>query len=237
MQIRFIERRTIMRITFFILTLLYINGVLSQSENMDRAHLSMREISLIEQPKDSLVKIRLAGELVTALIQGEDTVIVADLLGVNISSPRTFASGEDYMKYMRYKAYAAKVYPFAKEAIRIFREAEYVSQTMKKRKRKKYLKKLSKELEEEFSEPLKNLSKTQGKILVEMIEKELEMPMFDLIKMTQGNLKAFYWNQTSKLYGYRLKNAYEKGDNKILDMVLEDLDISYQVEKPMVIDK
>jgi hypothetical protein len=214
-----------------------MNGLFAQADNIDKAHLSMREISLIEEPKDSLVKIRLAGEFVTALVQGEDTIIVADLAGVNISSPRTFASSDDYIKYMRYKAYAAKVYPFAKEAIRIFREAEYVSETMKKRKRKKYLKALSKELEDEFSAPLKNLSKTQGKILVEMIEKELEMPMFDLIKMTQGNLKAFYWNQSSKLYGYRLKNVYEKGDNKILDMVLDDLDISYQVEKTVVIDK
>jgi len=60
-----------------------------------------------------------------------------------------------------------------------------------------------------------------------MIERELETPMFDLIKMTQGKLKAFYWNQSSKLYGYRLKTGYNEGDNHILDIVLQDYNISY----------
>jgi len=47
--------------------------------------------------------------------------------------------------------------------------------------------------------------------------------------MTHGKFKAFYWNQSSKLYGYRLKNPYKEGDNPILDVVLRDFDISYRV--------
>ena len=63
-----------------------------------------------------------------------------------------------------------------------------------------------------------------------MIERELDARMFDLIKNTQGKLKAFYWNQSSKLYGYRLKTGYIVGDNPILDVVLQDFDISYDTE-------
>ena len=102
---------------------------------------------------------------------------------------------------------------------------------MKKRKRKKYLKSLSKDLTREFEEPLKKLSKTQGKIMVEMIERELGSSLFDLIKMTRGKLNAFYWNQSSKLYGYRLKEVYTVGQNPILDVVLQDFDISYRPQK------
>lgn len=159
---------------------------------------------------------------------GEDTVLLADIRNVTITTPRKFNSADDYAKYYRYKRYAARVYPFAVEAIRIFREAEYVTSTMKKRKRKKYLKNLSAELEKEFETPLKSLSKTQGKILVKMIERELDADLFTLIKMTRGRMKAFYWNQFSKLYGYRLRDGYQEGFNPILDMVLQDLDISYK---------
>ena len=67
----------------------------------------------------------------------------------------------------------------------------------------------------------------QGKILVKMIERELDTPMFSLVKSIKGRFTAFYWNQFSKLYGYRLKNGYAEGENPILDIVLQDFDIEY----------
>ncbi len=177
---------------------------------------------------DSVHNIVINGQVLQALIDGTDTLYFVDLANVSISSPRTFADRSEYLRYLKYRRYATKVYPYAKQAIRIFTEADQASANLKKRKRKKYLKKLSKELEKEFEEPLTKLSKTQGKILVKMIERELETPMFDLIKMTQGKFKAFYWNQSSKLFGYRLKTGYNLGDNPILDIVLQDFDISYE---------
>lgn len=200
----------------------------SQSD-YDEALAKMHKTQLLKT--DTIEKIKINGQVVSALIAEGDTIIFADLGNVNISSPRTFQSRDDYLRYLKYRRYAAKVYPFAKQSIRIFKEAQHVTQTMKKRKRKKYLRKLSKELQTEFEEPLKKLSKTQGKILVKMIERELETPMFDMIKMTQGKLKAFYWNQSSKLYGYRLKTGYVLGDNEILDVVLQDFDISHDIDQ------
>lgn len=195
---------------------------------LDSALKSLQAYRVDASQKDTIQDVKINGRLVPALIADDDTLYIADLLNVTISSPRTFEDRSDYLRYMKYRRYAARVYPYAKEAIRIFREAEMVTETMKKRKRKKYLKKLSKELQTEFEEPLKGLSKTQGKILVKMIERELSTSMFELIKMTQGKFKAFYWNQSSKLYGYRLKPGYEKGKNTILDIVLDDFDVSYE---------
>lgn len=193
----------------------------------DSLSFKMGQVQIL--PEDTITKIRLNGHVVSALIENGDTTIIADIEDVSISSPRTFANQDEYLKYLKYRRYAAHVYPYAKEAIRIFREAEYVTNTMSKRKRKKYLKNLSKELGKEFEDPLKRLSKTQGKILVKMIERELNTPMFDLIAGTKGKFKAFYWNQSSKLYGYRLKEGYIEGRNPILDVVLQDFDISHEV--------
>lgn len=175
--------------------------------------------------------LSIKGKVYPVLIANGDTMVLASIEDVSVTSPRTFASEEDYKKYRKYKYYAAKVYPYAADAIRIFRKMEYATKNMKKRKRKKYIKQLSEELKVEFEQPLMKLSKTQGKILVKMIERELDKPMHSLIKELQGRFKAMYWNQTSKLYGYRLKNGYKEGENSILDAVLQDLNISYEIDE------
>ncbi|MGA0233146.1 MAG: DUF4294 domain-containing protein, partial [Saprospiraceae bacterium] len=120
---------------------------------------------------------------------------------------------------------------------RIFRETEYFTQNMSKRKRKKHIKKLQEELKTEFEEPLKSLTKLQGKILVKMIEKELDKSMFDLIKGLRGKLTAFYWSNASKLYSYDLKAGYVEGRYEILDAVLQDFDISYRIQQDELKEK
>ena len=100
-----------------------------------------------------------------------DTLIIAELTDVSISSPEVFANAEEYKQYRRYRIYAQRAYPYAVDAIRIFRETEYMTQNMSNRERRRYIKRLQNELEERFEEPLKKMSKTQGKVLIAMIER------------------------------------------------------------------
>ena len=175
-------------------------------------------------------RINLRGKIYSALIDGTDTLILADLDDVSITSPRKFDSPEDYRKYQKFRRYAAIVYPYAKEAIRIFRELEYASEHLSKRERKKKIKELEKELKSEFEEPLSKLTKLQGKIMIKMIEKETGYTMFDLMKSLRGRFTAFYWHQFSKLFSYDLKEGYTVGQYEILDAVLQDFDLSYRIE-------
>ncbi len=220
-----------------ILSLLYIStyGQTSVLDSLyvmeeDTAFIVTDGINEVTPPSDlPTTYLEISGKVYPVLISKDDTIVLASIDDVSVTSPRTFANDDEYRRYRKYKYYAAKVYPYAAEAIKIFREMEYATKHMKKRKRKKYIKKLSEDLKVEFEEPLSGLSKTQGKILVKMIERELDTPMHTLIKNLQGRFKAFYWNQASKLYGYRLKSGYHEGENPILDAVLQDLNISYEV--------
>ena len=170
------------------------------------------------------------GHVLQQLITEEgDTILIANLDDVSITSPREFENREDYLLYMKYRKYANIVFPYAKEAIRIFRETEYATTTMKKRARNKYIKQLQKELKEEFEDPLKDLTRTQGMILTKMIERELDTPMYDLLKSLRGGMTASYWSSISRFYGYNLKEGYIIGEDPILDAVLEDFDVSYRL--------
>ena len=64
-------------------------------------------------------------------------------------------------------------------------------------------------------------------MLIKMVEKELHMPFYDLVKDVKGGFSAFYWNEFGKVYGYQLKDGYERGKDYILDSVLDKYDLSY----------
>ncbi len=177
------------------------------------------------------VEVTFNGRKYNAIVTSDgDTLMLMNLHDVNIFGSRSFNSDEEYKKYLRMRNYANKVYPYAKEAIRIFRELEYASKYMSKKDKKKKIEALEKELTKEFEEPLTNLSKLQGKIMVKMIEKETNQPIYNLIKDLKGTFKAFYWNTFSKLYSYDLKEGYNVGEYPLLDAVLQDFDLSYQIE-------
>ncbi len=156
-----------------------------------------------------------------------DTLILATFADIPVTSLAIFNSKEDRRRYDKYREYAAKVYPYAVEAIRVFRKMEEETEDLKKGKKKKYIRELKRELKDEFSDPLKKLTKIQGKLLIKMIEKELDTPLYELIKDLRGGLNATYWNVIGSLYGHQLKEGYLEGEDPILDAVLNDMNLIY----------
>jgi len=222
-----------MRYIFIIILLgIYIHPLLSQDTLiLRRDTIDYVNVDKPESVEPVFTELKLKGKVYSAMISDGDTMILADLDDVSITSFRKFDSDADYRKYRKFRRYAAKVFPYAKEAIRIFREVEYASEHLSKKERKKKIKQLEKELKAEFEEPLKKLTKLQGKIMIKMIEKETEESMYDLMKSLKGRFTAFYWHQFSKLYSYDLKEGYQEGKYEILDAVLQDFDLSYRIEK------
>ena len=155
-----------------------------------------------------------------------DTIYIAKIGDVSVSAPQ-FASDDDMRRYRIYRQYAVKVYPYAAEAIKIFRKQEAITRHLDPEYKRKYLKILHQELKTEFEDPLKKLTRTQGMILIKMIEKELDTPMYFLIKDLKGGVNATYWNTMGKFFGHYIKEGYEMGKDPILDMVLNDFNIAY----------
>lgn len=172
------------------------------------------------------------GQTVTTMVtDAGDTILVAELEDVSVTSMRKFKSSKERRHYLRMKYHANVVYPYAVEAIRLFRELEATTSDLKKRHRKKHIKRLQNELEQQFKEPLKKLTRTQGHILIKMVERELEMPMYELVKDLRGGLTATYWSTFSKMYDIDLKQGYNPEDDPILETIISGMNISHKVAK------
>lgn len=158
-------------------------------------------------------------------LENGDTIYVATLRGVSIRGNRTFPSKDDQHRYYFYKRCAQKVYPYAVEAVKLYTEMKEETADMSRRQRKKHVKENQGDLKNQYEDQLKNLTKTQGKILIKMIERYTGDPFHSIIKQTRGGFTAMYWNGLGKIWGYDLKEGYQPGDDVILDAVLTDFDL------------
>jgi hypothetical protein len=99
---------------------------------------------------------------------------------------------------------------------------------MKKGKRKKYTRDLEKKLTPKYETELKQLTKSQGFILIKMVERELDKPFYDVVKTIRGGWDAIKWQTVGSFYGYNLRKGYHPTDDEVLEMIFSDLDLSYE---------
>ncbi|MEO6130445.1 MAG: DUF4294 domain-containing protein [Saprospiraceae bacterium] len=166
------------------------------------------------------------GRVMRIRIVGNDTVFVATIPEVVVKAPRVFANDEEYRQYMRYRRYATDVLPYAIQSIKLYRQYQEDTEGMKHGKARKYAKEMQKDVKDDFTDQLKNMSRTQGKILVKMIERHLDTPMYGVLKYVRGGFTAAKWQAVGRLYGYDLKTGYTPGEDKILDLILGDFEIN-----------
>jgi len=103
-----------------------------------------------------------------------------------------------------------KVYPFAKTAAdRLTFLNTNMSKLKTSKEKKKYFKIVEDYMENEFKGQLKKLSRKQGQILVKLIHRQTGITTFDLIKDYKSGWKAFWSNNTARLFDIRLKAKYE----------------------------
>lgn len=157
-------------------------------------------------------------------IENGDSTFVMALRPVRISARRTYKDLDEQRQFWLYTRSARRVYPYALEAIGLYEQIQEETQDMSKHKRKRYIRHEHKEMKEDMTETLKNLSKTEGKVLIKMIESQLHKPFYDVVKETRGSTTAMYWNTLGKIWGYDLKEGYQPGADILLDDVLLDYD-------------
>lgn len=186
-----------------------------------------------QEPAPGYVVVRPDGTVMMAALvtSGGDTMLYCQLKEIEISAPKSFANTEEYKRYEKYQRYAPTVVNYAVEAVKTYRQLEAVTRDASNRDRKKVIAELEDKLDEKFRNQLKNMTRTQGYLLIKMIERELHMPFYDLVKDVKGGFSAFTWNEFGKIYGYHLKEGYERGKDSILDNVLDKYDMSYYIVK------
>lgn len=148
---------------------------------------------------------------------------IIDLDEVIVLPKLKFNSKDERIKYLILKRKTIKVYPYAKLAAeRLVSLNERLEKLDSKRKRKRYAKMIQKYIEEEFSEELKKLTRTEGRILIKLIHRQTGKTTFELIKELRSGWRAFWFQNTAKLFKISLKEKYQPIEVKE-DFLIEDI--------------
>ncbi len=117
-----------------------------------------------------------------------------------------------------------KVYPYAKIAAeRMTVLNANMNKLKSNRDKKKYYKIVEDYMENEFKAQLKKLSRKQGQILVKLIYRQTGISTFDLIKDYKSGWKAFWSNNTARLFDINLKtkySPYEVNEDFLIETIL-----------------
>lgn len=153
---------------------------------------------------------------------------VVDIFGV--MDPAAAMSLRDYQK-LRYNV--LKVYPYAKKASLELNLIEKEIEVAKNnRQRKKTIKAREKELKTELEEELKKLTRTQGRILIKLIDRETGETSYQLIKDLRGSVRAFFWQKAARFIGSNLKDEYDpEGDDVVIESIVLSIErghLNYQ---------
>lgn len=166
------------------------------------------------------------------LVEGGDTIPLVQLRDVNIFARKKFKNERQRQEYAKLVRDVRKVYPYARLVSQsIIETYEYMETLPDEKTKQKHLEAVQKWMMDEYKPKMKKMTKTQGKILIKLIDRECNTPSYNIVKALVGSFKAGVYNLFAGMFGNSLKTEYDPmgKDREIEEIVIqiEDGSIDY----------
>jgi hypothetical protein len=159
---------------------------------------------------------------VQAIIYEGDTIPYVTLEPISCYAERVFKNQRQKASWDRLKYNVKKVYPYAILAAAKLKEYDRILATLPEAEQKSFTKLAEKQLKDEFGKELENLSMTQGRILIKLIDRETGKTTYKLVKEMRGSFSAFMWQGVALMFDNNLKNEYDaEGDDKNIEQAIK----------------
>lgn len=146
-------------------------------------------------------------------------ILLPDYNYVEIKRHRTRREQKKWDKLM-YNV--VKVYPYAQitgELLEYYDEE--LSKIENEEERKKFMEGAEAVLKEEFKGEIMDLTVSQGKVLVKLIDRETGQTSYELIKDLRSGFTAFMWNSIAIIFGNNLKSKYNPEEDADIEQIIQ----------------
>jgi hypothetical protein len=159
------------------------------------------------------------------VVEDNDTILDEPVQLEEVIVYRQKLSPEDKKAFLLLQNRVFKVYPFAKTAAdRLTILNKNMDKMHTNKEKRKYFKIVEDYIENEFTGQLKKLSRKQGQILVKLIHRQTGFTTFELIKDYKSGWKAFWSNNTARLFDINLKTKfapYDVNEDFLIETILD----------------
>jgi len=199
--------RILLTILFFSGISILVNGQIDTSSfNHDSIPESFYKLHTVERDGISLPEINITEVLI-------------------IGRPST-SKKFPFWKYERLVYNLKKVYPYA--LVVRARLGEINSELQKipdEKERKKYLRKVEKDVFGEYEDDVRDMTISQGKLLIKLIDRETLNTSYELIRQYRGGFSAAFWQSIARIFGSNLKAEYDPfGEDAIIEIILQEME-------------
>ena len=152
-----------------------------------------------------------------------DTIFVDELRPARIH-PKKYLSKREWRAHARRVHNFSKAYPYALFIARTINETDslFEARGYNERQQDKYLQSIKDDLLNDFEPLFKGLTLSQGLMMIRLIDREVGMPPYDIIKKYLGRVNASFWQGVAKLFKGNIKQRYEPdGEDADLEQLVK----------------
>ena len=137
-------------------------------------------------------------------------------------APLTFKNDRERAEYNRLVSNVKKVLPWAKLAkLTIIETVEVLDQLPDKRSRDAHIKEVERGLKAQYGPALKKLTRSQGRLLIKLVNRECNQTGYAIAKAFIGPFKANLYQGIAVLFGNSLNKKYDPdGDDRYTERVV-----------------
>jgi len=146
----------------------------------------------------------------SAIVVDGDTIPIIYFEGVDVVGRKSYRNTADAKQWERLVRNVKKAYPYAKLAGIKFNEYnQKIANVSGEKKKKEMMKQAEDEIEAQFGKELRDLTVTQGKILLKLIDRQTNASSYEILIDFRGHFRTFFYQSFARLFGYDLKVKYD----------------------------
>jgi len=141
---------------------------------------------------------------------------------VKIFDTRIFKSKADLDQFNRLRYNVLKVLPYARFAGERYRQLQRdLALTGDRRKQKELINACEAQVKDLFNKQIKDLTISQGEVLIKLIDRETGTTSFSMVKDLKGGFNAFILQSAARIFGHNLKETYDPEEQKDIEAILQ----------------
>ena len=150
-----------------------------------------------------------------------DTVCMIVFNPITIYPRERFRNKKEERFYWRTVRDVRNTLPYAKLICSTLLETyEYLETFPTEKEKQDYLKQFEKEIFNQYKPVMKTFTRSQGKMLVKLINRETDQSSYNIVKAFLGTFRAGFWQTFGRFFGVNMKAGYHPEKNKE-DAVIE----------------